>query len=168
MRGGQVYEPGQVQAERSARTWSVSPRPAPVPRPVIVDACAALAGLGFGAVLAAVILGESRGSLGAPGGLLSAAGRLVGFTGTYLMLMMVVLIARLPWLESSVGQDRLVRWHRQLAPWAVGLITAHVVLITLGYARASSTGVLHELWVLVTSYRDMLAAQDVAVSTLLG
>ena len=74
------------------------------------------------------------------------------------MLIMVVLIARLPWLESSVGQDRLVRWHRQLAPWAIGLITAHVVLITLGYAQASSTGLLHELWVLVTSYRDMLAA----------
>jgi predicted ferric reductase len=123
-----------------------------------VDACAALAGLGFGAVLAAVILGESRGSLAAPGGLFSAVGRLAGLAGAYLMLIMVVLIARLPWLESSVGQDRLIRWHRQLAPWAIGLITAHVVLITLGYAQASSTGVLHELWVLVTSYRDMLAA----------
>ncbi|MGD0701037.1 MAG: ferric reductase-like transmembrane domain-containing protein, partial [Trebonia sp.] len=134
------------------------PLPAPAPRPVMVDACAALAGLGFGAVVAAVILGESRGSLAAPGGLLSAAGRLAGFAGTYFMLIMVVLIARLPWLESSVGQDRLVRWHRQLAPWAIGLITAHVVLITLGYAQASSTGALRELWVLVTSYRDMLAA----------
>jgi predicted ferric reductase len=123
-----------------------------------VDACAALAGLGFGAVLAAVILGESRGSLAAPGGLFSAAGRLAGLAGTYLMLIMVVLIARLPWLESSVGQDRLVRWHRQAAPWAIGLITAHVVLITLGYAQASSAGALRELWVLVTSYRDMLAA----------
>ncbi len=123
-----------------------------------MDVCAALAGLGFGAVLAAVILGESRGSLAAPGGLLSAAGRLAAFAGTYLMLIMVVLIARLPWLESSVGQDRLVRWHRQLAPWAVSLITAHVVLITLGYAQAASTGALHQLWVLVTSYRDMLAA----------
>jgi predicted ferric reductase len=123
-----------------------------------VDACAALAGLGFGAVLAAEILGESRDSLAAPGGLFSAVGRLAGFAGAYLMLIMVVLIARLPWLESSVGQDRLIRWHRQIAPWAIGLITAHVVLITLGYAQASSTGVLHELWVLVTSYRDMLAA----------
>ena len=123
-----------------------------------MDACAALAGLGFGAVLAAVILGESRGSLAAPGGLLSAAGRLAGFAGTYLMLIMVVLVARLPWLERSVGQDQLVRWHRQVAPWAIGLITAHVVLIVLGYARAASTGAWHELWVLLTSYRDMLAA----------
>jgi len=123
-----------------------------------VDACAALAGLGLGAVLAAVILGESRGSLAAPGGLFSAAGRLAGFTGTYLMLIMVVLVARLPWLERSAGQDRLVRWHRKLASWAIGLITAHVVLTVLGYAQASSTGALHELWVLVTSYRDMVAA----------
>ena len=81
-----------------------------------MDLCAALAGLGLGAVLAAVVLGETRGALAAPGGLLTAAGRLAGFTGAYLMLIMVVLIARLPWLESSVGQDRLVRWHRKVAP----------------------------------------------------
>jgi DMSO/TMAO reductase YedYZ heme-binding membrane subunit len=74
------------------------------------------------------------------------------------MLIMVVLVARLPWLERTAGQDQLVRWHRQVAPWAVGLITAHVVLIVLGYARAASTGVWHEVWVLLTSYRDMLTA----------
>ena len=91
--GGQVYEPGQLPSHQRVRTWRAPPPPAPVPRPAIVDACAALAGLGFGAVLAAVILGESRGSLAAPGGLLSAAGRLAGFAGTYLMLIMVVLIA---------------------------------------------------------------------------
>jgi len=74
------------------------------------------------------------------------------------MLIMVVLVARLPWLEVSVGQDRLIRWHRQVAPWAFGLIAAHVVLITLGYARAAQVGVLRQLWVFVTSYPDLLAA----------
>src|SRR5579859_622029 len=158
MPGGQVSEPGRLPSPQRVRTRDDLPRPAPAPRPGIADACAALAGFGFGAVLAAVILGESRGSLAAPGALLSAAGRLAGFTGTYLMLIMVVLVARLPWLERSAGQDRLVRWHRQVAPWAIGLITAHVVLILLGYARAAATGPWHELWVLLTSYRDMLAA----------
>jgi predicted ferric reductase len=105
-----------------------------------------------------VLAGESRGSLAAPGGLLSAAGRLAGFTGTYLILIMVVLVARLPWLERSAGQDRLIRWHRQVAPWAIGLIIAHVFFITLGYARAAQAGILHELWVLLRSYPDMLAA----------
>ncbi len=105
-----------------------------------------------------VVIGETRGSLAAPGGLLTAEGRLAGFTGAYLMLIMVVLIARLPWLERSVGQDRLIRWHRRVAPWALGLIAAHVVLITLGYAQAARTGGLRQLWVFVTSYPDLLAA----------
>jgi predicted ferric reductase len=103
----------------------------------MVDACAGLAGLGLGAVLAAVITGESRGSLAAPGGLLIAAGRFAGFTGAYLMLIMVLLVARLPWLERAAGQDQIVRWHRQISPWALGLIGGHVVLITLGYAQAA-------------------------------
>jgi len=133
-------------------------RSAPVPRPVVVDVCAALAGLGFGAVLAAVVTGESAGALRAPGGLLTAAGRFAGFTGAYLMLIMVVLVARLPWLERATGQDRLVRWHRRVSPWALGLIAAHVALITLGYAQAARSGAMHETWVLLTSYPDMLAA----------
>jgi predicted ferric reductase len=133
-------------------------RPGPAPRPWVVDACAALAGLGFGVAVGTFVIGQSHGSLSAPGGLLTAGGELAGLTGAYLMLIMVVLIARLPWLEQSAGQDRLIRWHRRVAPWAFGLITAHVVLITLGYAQAASTGVLRQLWVFITSYPDLLAA----------
>jgi len=133
-------------------------RPGHTPRPWVADVCAALAGLGFGATLALVITGETRGSLSAPGGWLIAGGRLAGFTGAYLMLVMVVLIARLPWLERAVGQDRLVRWHRRIGPWPLGLIAAHVVLITLGYAELSKVGALHQLWVFLSSYPDMLAA----------
>ncbi len=117
-----------------------------------------MAGLGFGAIVAAVIAGESRAALAAPGGLLTAAGRLAGFTGTYLLLIMVVLVARLPWLERSAGQDQLIRWHRRVASWAITLICAHVTFITLGYAQAVNSPLLHEIWVLLTSYRDILAA----------
>ncbi len=147
-----------VVRTRGARPRGPARRPAPRPRPRVVDVCAVLAGIGFGAVVATVITSESRGSLAAPGGLTSAAGRLAGFTGAYLMLIMVVLVARLPWLESSVGQDRLVRWHRKVAPWALGLIIAHVIFITTGYASAANSGWLAEVKVLITSYRDILAA----------
>jgi predicted ferric reductase len=94
----------------------------------------------------------------APGGALIAGGRFAGFVGAYFMLIMVLLIARMGWLERAVGQDRLVRWHRRIAPWALGLITAHVVLITLGYAQSSKTGALRQLWVFLSSYPDVLAA----------
>ena len=41
---------------------------------------------------------------------------------------------------------------------ALGLITAHVALITLGYAQAAQSGPWPEAWVLIRSYPDMLAA----------
>lgn len=133
-------------------------RPGHAPRPWVADLLFTLAGLGLGITLALVVTAESRGTLAAPGGLLLAGGRLAGFTGTYLILVMIVLIARLPWLERAVGQDRLVGWHRRLGPWALWLITAHVVLITLGYAKVSHTGFLRQLWLFVTTYPDLLAA----------
>jgi predicted ferric reductase len=74
------------------------------------------------------------------------------------MLILVLLIARLPWLEQSVGQDRLVRWHRRVAPWALWLICGHVIFITLGYAQAAKVGILRQIWVFITSYPDLLAA----------
>lgn len=147
-----------VRASRADLAYASGARPGPAPMPWVADACAALAGLGFGVVLALVLTGETRGSLAAPGGVLIACGRLAGFTGAYLMLVMVVLIARLPWLERTVGQDRLLRWHRRVGPWALVLITAHVVLITLGYAQLAKVGALRQLWVFVTSYPDILAA----------
>jgi predicted ferric reductase len=156
-----VISQGPAAAPRRAGAGSAhrrAHRPGAAPRPRIVDACAALAGLGFGVTLGTVAIGETHGSLAAPGGLLTAAGRLAGFTGAYLLLILVLLIARLPWLEAAAGQDRLTRWHRKVAPWALWLICAHVVLITLGYAEAARVGVLRQLWVFITSYPDLLMA----------
>ncbi len=133
-------------------------RPGRRPRRWAADVFLALAGIGFGAVVGEVVTGETLGSMRAPGGALIAGGRFAGFTGAYLMLIMVLLIARMGWLERAVGQDKLLRWHRRIAPWALGLITAHVVLITLGYARSSRTGALRQFWAFLSSYPDLLAA----------
>ena len=124
----------------------------------MADLLAALAGIGFGVVIALVVIGETGGTLASPGGWLIAVGRLAGFTGTYSMLVMIVLISRLPWLERTVGQDRLVRWHRRIGGWPVALIALHVVTITLGYAQMTKVGPLHQLWVFLANYPDMLAA----------
>jgi predicted ferric reductase len=71
---------------------------------------------------------------------------------------MLVLVARIPWLERAAGQDRLIRWHRRVAPWAISLIIVHVLATTLGYAQAAGSPIVHEAWVLVRSFRDILAA----------
>ena len=133
-------------------------RQGPAPRPRVADAFGALVGLGLGVTIAMGIMAETRRELAAPGGWLIAAGRFSGLTGSYLMLVMVLLIARIPWLERVVGQERLVRLHRRIAPWPIGLIVGHVVLITIGYAEAAKVGVLHQLWNFLVSYPDLLAA----------
>ena len=88
-------------------------RPGPAPAPRVTDALAVVAGIGLGLAVALAFWGESLGALRAPGGWYELAGRLCALVGTYLMLVMVVLMTRIPWLERSVGQDRLVRWHRR-------------------------------------------------------
>jgi len=128
------------------------------PRPQIADALALAAGVGLGVVMALVIAGETAGSLAGPGGWWTAAGRMFGFVGAYAMLVMVVLIARVPWLERAVGQDRLVRWHRTIGGWPLGLIGLHIVFVTIGYAATTRSGFWHQFWQFVTQYPDMLAA----------
>ena len=133
------------------------------PRPRAPDRRAAnwlagLAGLGLGITIALAVTAESAGSLAALGGLATAAGRLAGLVAAYLMLITVLLVARIPALERAIGQDRLVAWHRRLGPWPLFLVAAHGVLITIGYAQAARTGVLHELWTLLMTYPGVLAA----------
>jgi predicted ferric reductase len=124
----------------------------------LVDLSAALVGLGFGLTLGLAIQAETWSALRAPGGWLTFLGRLAGLAGAYGMLVQLLLIARIPFVERSVGQDRLVRWHRTLGQWPVYLICLHVVFITAGYAEQDHSGILHQAWVLIDSYPDVLAA----------
>lgn len=153
------FRPENVHGVHRRPTPSkVHRRPGHAPKKWVADLFAWMAGFGFVGVLALDISGESRGSLAAPGGWLIAGGRLAGFTGTYLILVMLVLIARIPWLERTVGQPRLVAWHRTIGPWPIVLIAGHIVLITLGYAAFARTGPLHQFWVFLSSYPNLLAA----------
>jgi ferredoxin-NADP reductase/DMSO/TMAO reductase YedYZ heme-binding membrane subunit len=135
-----------------------SRRSAPPPARWVAEVAPEIAGVGLLAVVLLAVSGESVRALQAPGGELTFAGDLTALVGTYLLLVMILLIGRIPLLERTIGQDRLVRWHRQLGPWPICLLSLHAVLITAGYAAADRTGVLHEFWLLVTTYPDVLAA----------
>ena len=101
---------------------------------------------------------QARDVLGGPGGIATTAGTVAALSGTYLCLLCLLLVARVPLFERSVGQDVLVGWHRTIAPWTLLLIGAHVVLVSLGYAQADGVDVLDELWTIVTGYPWLLPA----------
>jgi len=85
----------------------------------------AVTGIGLGATVASVMGSLNAHVLQAPGGVEVAVGRFTGLTGAYLLLVMVVLVARLPPLERLVGHPRLTKWHRRLSPWPLLLLTVH-------------------------------------------
>jgi predicted ferric reductase len=144
-------------------------RSAPLPQPACAWAALLLAGVGLGATTALTITAETASQLTATGGLATFAGNLTGMVGTYLALMMVLLVSRIPVLEHVLGQDGLLRWHRRLAPWPISLLVAHAVLITAGYAQAARSGVWHEADVLLFRYPDVLIATiGLALISLVG
>jgi len=84
--------------------------------------------------------------------------RIAALLGSYFALVGLVLVARVPWIEKSVGHDRLVIWHRKLGPYSLYLITFHVLLVILGYAGNDQVRLAVELWRMIRRYPWMLPA----------
>ena len=89
---------------------------------------------------------------------ITATSRIAAMSGTFLSLLLLVLASRLPWLEQQFGQDRLVWWHRKLAPYSLYLILGHLVLVVVGYGLTTNVSVWQEFWQLVFGTEWMLAA----------
>ncbi|MEV6624869.1 ferredoxin reductase family protein [Amycolatopsis sp. NPDC051106] len=121
-----------------------------------------LQGLGVWAttlvVVALWVSGGGLRELDTTAALLTSTGRLTGLVATDLLLVQVLLMARVPWVERSVGRDELVRGHRLAGFASFVLMIAHAVLISVGYAMTDRTGLLREVWDLVTTYPGMLPA----------
>ena len=94
------------------------PSPAP-PRVAPVKAALVITGLGLGVTTGLAITPETAGQFTAAGGVATFAGSLTGLVGTYLALVMVLLVSRIPFVERVLGHDGLLRWHRRLAPWPI-------------------------------------------------
>ena len=65
---------------------------------------------------------------------IDSAARVFALGGTYFALVGVLFVARIPWVERGVGHDRLVTWHRKLAPYSLYLLGLHVLFVIIGYA----------------------------------
>lgn len=89
---------------------------------------------------------------------LASLGRLTGLLGTLLVLVQLLLLARIPALERAVGFDRLTVWHRRNGRLAIGLLLAHAILITAGYAATAGLSLPAETSRLLLSTPGILTA----------
>ena len=102
--------------------------------------------------------------LASPAKLLISTGRLTGLVAADLLLIQVLLMARVPVIERSYGQDELARRHRLVGFWSFNLLIAHIALITVGYTLTARINVFRETWSLLTSYAGMLLALAATVA----
>jgi predicted ferric reductase len=98
---------------------------------------------------------------------LTNAGRITGLLAGYGVVVQLLLMARVPMIERSVGADRLARWHAFGGRYTISLTSAHVLLIIWGYAVAVQSGVVAQTGTLLTTYPDVLMA-TVGFALLLG
>ena len=67
---------------------------------------------------------------------LTGIGIMAGLAGMHLVLVMLLLAARLPWVDHTIGLDAALRIHSTLGKPALYLILAHALLLVLGYGAA--------------------------------
>jgi predicted ferric reductase len=89
---------------------------------------------------------------------LTNAGRITGLIAGYVIVVQLLLMARVPLLERSIGADRLARWHAIGGRYTINVVVAHALLITWGYSVTAHTGPVHQGVTLLRSYPDVLMA----------
>lgn len=113
---------------------------------------------GLGLVISLLLWWRDTPGLHDVAGELTAAGRLTGLAGGYLLFVQMLLMSRVRVLERAVGSHNLASWHRDLGVLTFALLTGHAVFVTLGYARTDHTSVPGEVLSFVHTLPDMLKA----------
>lgn len=125
---------------------------------VVGDQATLVTGLGLGFTLAIQIITLNTHDFSSVYSIIIMISRFSALIGSYLAIIGLLLIARIPWIEKALGHDRLVTWHRKSAPYALYFISLHVLLVVLGYAGSDQNVIGSTLWVMITTYPWMLPA----------
>ena len=80
-----------------------------------------------------------------PAQVFTSLGIIVGLIGTDFILVMLVLAARIPLIDRTIGHDRAVAVHRSLGKPALYLLLAHAVLLLVGYGMSQGYNPIAEI-----------------------
>ena len=122
------------------------------------DWAALIMGGGLGLTLALQLTTVRRSDFTSVYAILASVSRLSALVGTYFAIVGIFLVARIPWIERSVGHDRLVTWHRKLGPWSLYGIGVHVFFIIFSFAGQDSVPLYKELWTMLNTFEWMWPA----------
>jgi hypothetical protein len=95
--------------------------------------------IAWASVAAAISLWLADGgaaNITSPASLFTAAGIVAGLAGMDLVLLMLLLAARIPFIDRTIGHDRALEFHGKLGKPSLYLLLAHGGLLVIGYGMA--------------------------------
>jgi predicted ferric reductase len=99
-----------------------------------------------GAAAAAIFLASGGAAqFTSPAQAVTSLGILTGLVGSDFILVMLVLAARVPIIDRTIGHDRAVAVHRSLGKPALYLILGHAALLLIGYGMSSGFDPIAEI-----------------------
>lgn len=90
--------------------------------------------------------------------LLSVGNRITALIGTSLLLVHLALVARIPWIEQTLGLDKLTHAHKKLGKPLLYVLLLHSALAVISFADISQVNLLVGFFQLSFGYFDVLLA----------
>jgi predicted ferric reductase len=97
------------------------------------------------AAIALFLADHGAAQFGSLAAAVTSIGIIAGLAGSDLVLVMLVLAARIPLIDSAVGHDRAMKLHRTLGKPALYLLLGHGIVLTIGYALAAKVNPVAEI-----------------------
>jgi predicted ferric reductase len=99
-----------------------------------------------GAAAAALFLASGgAGQFGSIAATVTSLGIIAGLIGTDFILVMLVLAARIPLIDRTIGHDRAIAVHRSLGKPALYLLLGHGALLLIGYGMSEGINPIAEI-----------------------
>lgn len=76
---------------------------------------------------------------------ITSVGIVAGLIGTDFILVMLMLAARIPLIDATIGHDRAIALHRSLGKPALYLLLGHGVLLLIGYGMTTGINPIAEI-----------------------
>lgn len=84
-----------------------------------------------------------------------ALGRVTGLMAEFLIMLQLILIARIKWIESSFGHDKLARLHKSVGLYTVAAVLLHPIFLIAGYSTMSELSVFSQFLSFINDWEDV-------------
>ncbi|GAA1875926.1 ferredoxin reductase family protein [Asanoa iriomotensis] len=89
--------------------------------------------------------------------------KFIALHAALLMMLQLLLVARLPWLDTWIGADKLTAWHRWTGFALFWAVVLHASFILVGYARLSDISVFAQIDVFLGIFPTLLGMLAVSL-----